>query len=90
MEQQHSCEAVAVHCIDFRLQKAISKFLGKRFPGGYDRIAVAGGVKDLVANGENSLPSIPWRVRIGKKVRATMNSPNKLGFLTSKTESRTV
>ena len=54
MEQQHSCEAVVVHCIDFRFQKAISEFLGKKFPGGYDRIAVAGGVKDLVENGEHS------------------------------------
>lgn len=48
--QEHTCQAVAVHCIDFRFQKQVSAFLEKKFPQGYDRIAVAGGIKDLLEN----------------------------------------
>ncbi|MBI2644144.1 MAG: hypothetical protein HYW95_01390 [Candidatus Wildermuthbacteria bacterium] len=54
MEIQHHCEAVVVHCIDFRFQKRLNEFLAEKFPEGYDRIAIAGGVKDLVANGKES------------------------------------
>ena len=53
--QQHKCQAVAVHCIDFRLQKQITEFLESKFLRGYDRIALAGGTKDLLENGENSI-----------------------------------
>ena len=44
----HTCEAVVVHCIDFRLQKFLNDWLAKRFGvSGYDRISWAGGVREL-------------------------------------------
>lgn len=45
---KHTCQAIAVTCIDFRLQQSIEGFLNERFgPKNYDRVALAGGVKDL-------------------------------------------
>lgn len=47
---KHQCNAVVVTCIDFRFQPYIDKWLGKNFqPGDYDRIALAGGIKNLDA-----------------------------------------
>lgn len=44
----HHCEAIVVTCIDFRLQEAINKWISQNFrPKTYDRVALAGGVKDL-------------------------------------------
>lgn len=44
----HHCEAIVVTCIDFRLQETIIKWLSENFqPKTYDRVALAGGVKDL-------------------------------------------
>ena len=43
----HTCEAVVVHCIDFRLQDYLNAWLTKRFgPKNYDRVSIAGAVKD--------------------------------------------
>lgn len=47
MEQQHTCEAVVVHCIDFRFQQAMNGYFDKQFLGAYDLISVVGGVKGL-------------------------------------------
>jgi carbonic anhydrase len=44
---QHTCEAVVVHCIDFRIQGKVNELMEQRFPGSFDRVAVAGGVKNL-------------------------------------------
>lgn len=42
------CEAVVVHCIDFRLQHFLNDWLKERFGiQNYDRISWAGGVKDF-------------------------------------------
>ncbi|SRR6266498_564048 len=44
----HTCEAVVVHCIDFRLQNFLNDWLTKRFGlQNYDRVSWAGGVKDF-------------------------------------------
>jgi|SRR3990167_5997867 len=44
----HECEACIVTCIDFRLQEHIDKWVGKNFePRTFDRVALAGGVKNL-------------------------------------------
>jgi carbonic anhydrase len=44
----HTCEAVVVHCIDFRLQHFLNDWLENRFgEQNYDRVAWAGGVKDF-------------------------------------------
>ncbi|HLO30816.1 MAG TPA: carbonic anhydrase [Anaerolineales bacterium] len=44
----HTCEAVVVHCIDFRLQHFLNDWLTKRFgKGNYDRISWAGGVREF-------------------------------------------
>ena len=55
MSDHYTCEAVAVHCIDFRFQKAISEYLALKFPEGYDRISVAGGVKNILEQREESI-----------------------------------
>jgi len=45
----HTCEAVVVHCIDFRLQQYLNNWLTARFGmQNYDRISWAGGAKDFV------------------------------------------
>ena len=45
---KHSCEAVVIHCIDFRLQHYLNDWLTNRFgKKNYDRISIAGGIKDL-------------------------------------------
>lgn len=46
----HQCQAVVVTCIDFRFQEYIQKYLAENFPSkSFDRVAWAGGVKDLSA-----------------------------------------
>jgi carbonic anhydrase len=44
---QHLCEALVIHCIDFRIQRSLNDYLESRFPGAYDRVSVAGGVKNM-------------------------------------------
>jgi len=43
-----SCEALVVHCMDYRLQRYLNDWLDKN-PGigNYDRVAIAGGVLDI-------------------------------------------
>lgn len=44
----HSCEAVVVTCIDYRLQKTIDNWISENFaPKSFDRVAIAGGIKNL-------------------------------------------
>lgn len=44
----YSCEALVVHCMDYRLQKYLNDWLDRN-PGAsqYDRVAIAGGVLDI-------------------------------------------
>ena len=45
-----SCEALVVHCMDYRLQKYLNDWLDKNpGAGNYDRVAIAGGVLDIYA-----------------------------------------
>lgn len=42
------CEALVVHCIDYRLQEFLNQWLESNLPAqNYDRVAIAGGVNDL-------------------------------------------
>ncbi len=44
----HSCDALVITCIDFRIQKVIEKWLKEVLgEGNYDRVALAGGVFDF-------------------------------------------
>lgn len=44
----HQCEAVVVTCIDFRFQDYINDWISKNIPPkSHDRVAFAGGVKNL-------------------------------------------
>lgn len=44
----HQAESIIVTCIDFRLQEAINRWISENFaPKTYDRVALAGGVKNL-------------------------------------------
>lgn len=54
MEKKHTCEAVVIHCIDFRFREILHAFLSSKFPQGYDLISIAGGVKELVEKEEKS------------------------------------
>lgn len=45
---QNTCEAVAIHCIDFRVQEYLDDWLTGRFGRtNYDRVALAGAVRNL-------------------------------------------
>lgn len=47
---RHECEAIVVTCIDFRLQSYIDKWIQEHLnPGSFDRVAWAGGIKNLDA-----------------------------------------
>ncbi len=48
--KEHHCEAVVVHCIDFRFHDAIAKFLHDELKS-YDIIAIAGAGKHLTHAG---------------------------------------
>ena len=48
LSEKHMCEAVVLHCIDFRFRNMLGEYLRKRFPEGYDLVSVAGSVKRLV------------------------------------------
>lgn len=42
------CETLVVHCIDYRLQGFLNKWLKRNLPAqSYDRVAIAGGVNDV-------------------------------------------
>jgi carbonic anhydrase len=42
------CEFLVVHCIDYRLQGYLNKWLERYIPTqSYDRVSIAGGVSDL-------------------------------------------
>jgi hypothetical protein len=44
----NTCEAVVVHCYDFRIQHFLNEWLTKRFGiRNYDRISLPGGVKEF-------------------------------------------
>lgn len=43
----HSCQAIVVSCMDFRLRKNLRKWTTSTLKGGFDRLALAGGVKNL-------------------------------------------
>jgi len=53
-ENQHTCKAVVLHCIDFRFQQVLNGHFDKEFPEGYDLVSVAGGVKELVDKGDTN------------------------------------
>lgn len=47
-EKINKCRAIVVSCIDYRLRKHILKWTSATLDdGGYDRVALAGGVKNL-------------------------------------------
>ena len=54
MSDKHTCEAVVVHCIDFRFRNKLNEYLSGRFLDGYDLISDAGGVKRLVSDTEEN------------------------------------
>lgn len=42
----HSCQAVVISCMDFRLRKYLNGWTDKKIIGGFDMVAIAGGVKN--------------------------------------------
>ena len=49
----HNCEAVVLHCIDFRFNEEVDNYFDKRFPEGYDVISIAGSCKGLLNDEEH-------------------------------------
>ena len=47
----HTCDAIVISCIDFRIQKYVSHWLKERYPKyrSFDRVALSGGGFDLYA-----------------------------------------
>ncbi len=44
----HECNAIVISCMDFRLRKYLRAWASSTLDtGGYDRVAIAGGVKNL-------------------------------------------
>lgn len=43
----HSCQAIVVSCMDFRLRTHLRKWTIDNIKGGFDRLALAGGVQNL-------------------------------------------
>ena len=44
----HTCDVLIGTCIDFRFQEYINRWISENFPPkSFDRVAIAGGVKDL-------------------------------------------
>ena len=44
----HQCEAIIITCIDYRLQEIVNNWILDHFqPKTFDRVALAGGVKNL-------------------------------------------
>jgi len=63
----HICEAVVLHCIDFRFRNMLTVYLQKRFPGGYDLVSLAGSVKRLAADSlENNF--VLDQIRVSNKL----------------------
>jgi hypothetical protein len=45
---EYTAEAIVIHCIDFRFQPFIDRWLNDRFGSGrFDRVSLAGGVHDI-------------------------------------------
>lgn len=48
IDPKHTCQAILVSCMDFRLRKYLRNWASKKLDrGGFDRVAVAGGVKNF-------------------------------------------
>ena len=63
----HTCEAVVLHCIDFRFRSILGAYLQKRFPRGYDLVSLAGSVKRLAADSlENNF--VLDQIRVSNKL----------------------
>lgn len=43
----HTCNAIGVSCMDFRLRTFLRAWTQKEITGGFDRVALGGGVKNL-------------------------------------------
>lgn len=43
----HTCQAIVVHCMDFRLRKYLNEWTKHLAKGGFDLVSIAGSVKDL-------------------------------------------
>ena len=59
MSSGHTCDALLVLCIDFRIQHFLHDFFLKKFPGGYDVISLAGGIKSLAEEAGKS--NVIWQ-----------------------------
>lgn len=56
----HTCRAIVVHCMDFRLTQFLNKWVESSLSEGFDRLAIAGGVKNL--------PFVLDQIKLSKKL----------------------
>lgn len=47
IHNSHTCQSIVISCMDFRLRKNLRKWTTSALEGGFDRVAIAGGVKNL-------------------------------------------
>lgn len=47
VSNKHICQAIVVSCMDFRLRSHLRKWTAANINGGFDRVAIAGGVRNL-------------------------------------------
>ncbi|MFH1866669.1 MAG: carbonic anhydrase [Patescibacteria group bacterium] len=44
----HNCDSIVLHCIDWRIQTGLDKWLRSGVAGTFDRVGLAGAVKSLI------------------------------------------
>ncbi len=61
----HHCQSILIHCIDFRLQPTIKRWLEEeQLLGDHDIVSVAGAAKDIAEGGEFVLKQIDIAYRL--------------------------
>lgn len=67
----HTCKALIIHCIDFRLQPALREYLeNKKLFGSVDVVSIAGAVKDLVRSDQPQSAVLFRQVQISHNLHA--------------------
>lgn len=68
----HTAKALVLHCIDFRFIDGLNHWLDEQgLTGQYDRVAIAGAVKNLVDPAEQTDPALVMKqIDISKRLHA--------------------
>ncbi len=65
----HTCKSVVIHCMDFRLQNEIRRWIRQEgIVGDYDEVSIAGAGKDLVSGTDAEREHILKQIKISTKL----------------------